>query len=163
MTQARREYSPSDVEIVDFPATPLMVLMHRGDPAILGKTIRRFIAWRRAHKLPPQRFATFNLAYNDPATTPPEAYRFGLGVATHQNYPPDESGVEPLTIPAGRCAKIRQIGPDSGIAGAVLYLYRAWLPQSGLSPRDFPLFFQRVTLFPDVLEAEMVTDIFLPV
>lgn len=163
MTHARRDYALTDVEPVDFPETPLMVLMHRGDPALLGETIRRFIDWRRAHKLPPQRFATFNLAYDDPATTPAEAYRFGLGVATHQNYPPDDSGLAPLTIPAGRCAKIRHIGPDSGIAGAVLFLYRVWLPQSGLIPRDFPLFFQRVTLFPDVPEADMVTDIFLPI
>lgn len=163
MTHARRDYALTDVELVDFPETPLMVLMHRGDPTLLGETIRRFIDWRRAHKLPPQRFATFNLAYDDPATTPAEAYRFGLGVATHQNYPSDDSGLAPLTIPAGRCAKIRHIGPDSGIAGAVLFLYRVWLPQSGLIPRDFPLFFQRVTLFPDVPEADMVTDIFLPI
>jgi AraC family transcriptional regulator len=37
-----------------------------------------------------------------------------------------------------------------------------WLPDSGESPGDFPLFFQRITFFPDVPEHEAATDIFLP-
>jgi AraC family transcriptional regulator len=36
------------------------------------------------------------------------------------------------------------------------------LPQSDEELRDFPLFFQRVSFFPDVAESEAVTDVFLP-
>lgn len=39
---------------------------------------------------------------------------------------------------------------------------RQWLPQSGEAPRDFPLFLERLTCFPDVPEHEAVVDIYLP-
>ena len=35
-------------------------------------------------------------------------------------------------------------------------------PASGEEPRDFPLYFQRVSFFPDVPEHEAITDVFLP-
>ncbi|HEX6929761.1 MAG TPA: GyrI-like domain-containing protein [Gammaproteobacteria bacterium] len=40
--------------------------------------------------------------------------------------------------------------------------YREWLPASGEELRDFPIFFHCITPFPDVLEGEMLTDIYLP-
>ena len=43
------------------------------------------------------------------------------------------------------------------------FLYSVWLPQSGEEPRDFPLFLQRVRMFPDVPEHEAITDVFLPI
>ena len=45
---------------------------------------------------------------------------------------------------------------------SILHLYANWLPGSGESPRDFPLFMQRVKFFPDVADSEAVTDIYLP-
>jgi hypothetical protein len=41
---------------------------------------------------------------------------------------------------------------------AALYLYRDWLPGSGEETRDFPLYCQRVSVFPDVPEHEAITD-----
>ncbi|WP_408605894.1 hypothetical protein [Mastigocladopsis repens] len=41
-------------------------------------------------------------------------------------------------------------------------MYSIWLPLSGEEPRDFPLYLQRVSFFPDVPEYEAITDIFLP-
>jgi AraC family transcriptional regulator len=63
---------------------------------------------------------------------------------------------------AGRCAKLRHVGSDDTLAATFKYLYATWLPASGEEPRDFPLFLQRVTFFPDVAEHEAVTDVFLP-
>ena len=37
----------------DVPPTPVAIMEHRGDPATLGATIQRFIAWRKAAGLPP--------------------------------------------------------------------------------------------------------------
>jgi AraC family transcriptional regulator len=42
------------------------------------------------------------------------------------------------------------------------FLYGTWLPMSGEEPRDFPLFMQRVTFFPDVAEHQAITDVYLP-
>ncbi|MEZ5535972.1 MAG: GyrI-like domain-containing protein [Thiolinea sp.] len=41
-------------------------------------------------------------------------------------------------------------------------LYREWLPDSGEELRDFPLFFNYLTLPPETPEHEMMTDIYLP-
>jgi AraC family transcriptional regulator len=154
--------APPLVRVVQFPATRLAMLEHRGSPLRLGDSIRSFIEWRKAHKLPPRLSATFNLVYNDPEETPPEAFRFGLGAATDKPIEPNEAGVAAFTIPPGRCALLRHAGSDDQLGRSILHLYSDWLPGSGEELRDFPLFMQRVAFFPDVSDSEAITDIYLP-
>ena len=153
---------PSQIRIVDFPATRVAALEHRGDPNRIGDTIRSFIEWRRRSALPPRLSATFNIAYDDPEQTPPEDFRFELCAATDKEIPPNAAGVAGKVIPGGRCAVLRHVGSDDTLPNSVRYLYREWLPNSEEEPRDFPLYFQRVSFFPDVPEHEAITDIFLP-
>ena len=150
------------VEIRDFPETRLAVLEHRGPPEQLGSSIQQFIAWRRANRLPPSQSATFNLIYDDPAVTAPEDYRFDLGAAVKHSVAANDQGIINKTIPACRCAVVRHIGHDQGLAPIVRYLYQQWLPANGEQPLDFPLFFQRLKFFPDVPEHQAVTEVFLP-
>lgn len=150
------------VEIVAFEATPIAVLEHRGDPALIGESVRRFIAWRKQVGLPPRHSATYNILYDNPAETPPADFRLDLGAATTRAVPPNDAGIIAKIIPAGRCAKLRHIGTEESFAAALFALYVDWLPQSGEELRDFPLFCQRISFFPDVPEHEAVTDIFLP-
>jgi AraC family transcriptional regulator len=156
------DFNPADVSIVDFPTTPLLVMTHHGDPAQVGATIRRFIAWRRAHRLPPARYATFNLFHTDPLTTRAEDCRMDIGVATDRAIDLAESGVMATTIPAGRCARLRLVGSSDNLEPAATWLYGRWLPTSGEELRDFPFFCQRVSYFPDVAEHSAVTDLFVP-
>ncbi|MGK9878855.1 GyrI-like domain-containing protein, partial [Salmonella enterica subsp. enterica] len=44
----------------------------------------------------------------------------------------------------------------------VWYLFREWLPASGETPRDFPVFFQYLNFVHEVAEHELLTDIYLP-
>jgi AraC family transcriptional regulator len=150
------------VRIVNFSAIRVAALEHRGSPLRLGETIRKFIDWRKANALPPRSSATFNINYNDPQETPPEEFRFTLCAATEQPIEPNEAGVAELTIPAGRCALLRHVGSDDQLGRSILHLYAQWLPASGETPRDFPLFMQRVKFFPDVADGEAITDIYLP-
>lgn len=150
------------VEIRQVNAIPVALLEHRGDPQLIGESIRRFIEWRKQNHLPPSRSATFNLLYDDPQTTPAAQYRLGLCAATEQPVLPNEFGVVPASIPAGRCAVMRYTGADDGLRDVVGYLYAQWLPQSGEELRDFPIYCQRIKFFPDVPENEAVIDIFLP-
>lgn len=151
-----------DIQIVHFPETRLALLEHRGSPLRLGDSIRAFIDWRRAHRLPPRLSATFNLVYHDADETPAEEFRFGLAAQTDLPIAPNDAGVVASTIPAGRCAKLRHVGSDDGLGSSIRRLYSEWLPGSGEEPRDFPLFMQRVSFFPDVADSEAVTDIYLP-
>ncbi|MEE4012542.1 GyrI-like domain-containing protein [Roseibium sp. FZY0029] len=150
------------VRIVDFPETPVAVLEHCGPPQEVPASVRRFIAWRKAYASPPSRSATFNILYDDPKTALPEDYRFAVCCAVTGPVKENAEGVVSASIPAGRCAVIRHAGPLDFAEEMIRALYRDWLPQSGEDLRDFPLFVQRLSFFPDVPEHEAQSDIFLP-
>lgn len=151
------------VKIITFNDTKIAVFEHRGDPRLIGNSVRSFIEWRKQNHLPPRVSATFNIAYNNSAEVAPEDYRIDLCAATDRPVADNPWGVVSKTIPGGRCAVLRHIGSDDTLAETVRYLYREWLPQSGEEPRDFPVYFQRVKFFPDVSENEAITDVFLPI
>jgi AraC family transcriptional regulator len=138
-------------------------MTHRGDPALIGNTIRRFIAWRKATGLLPKASATFNIFHPDPDDPAAELDRVELCAATDRTIAPNDQGVVAGIIPAGRCAVLRQVGGGDDLRATATWLYGQWLPRSGHEPRDFPMFAQRVSFFPDVPEQEAVTDIFLPI
>jgi AraC family transcriptional regulator len=154
-------FTDNDVRIIQFPETRVGILTHQGDPKLLGDTIRRFIGWRKAHGLSPNKSATFNLLHTDPETTEPADYRLGLCCAA-EKVDTNDAGVVAGVISAGRCATLRQSGNPHDLRPAVQFLYGDWLPRSGLELRDHPIFVQRVTLYPEVPEHEAITDIFLP-
>jgi AraC family transcriptional regulator len=158
----RADPSLQDVQIVDFPATPVGLLTHRGDLRTLNDSIRLFIDWRKRNSVAPRNSATFNILFDDPAATATADCRFGLAAATSRPIEPNDVGVVPMTLPAGRCARLRHHGPDDSLEHLVRWLYGAWLPASGHEPRDFPIFLQRRSFYPDVPANEAVTDILLP-
>lgn len=151
-----------EINIVDFKETLLAVLEHRGAPEKLGYTISQFISWRKENKFLPRASRTFNLIYDDPAVMTPGKYRFDVCASVKNPIQNNNYGVVNKVIPTGRCAVVRHIGSDDTIGYVVNYLYSDWLKQSGEELRDFPLFFERVSFFPDVSENEMITDIYLP-
>lgn len=155
-------FSTEDVKIREVKETPVAVMEHRGDPATIGATIQRFIAWRRANDLSPTVSPTYNVFHSDPRSTPAAEYRLDLCVAADRLIKSDGKGVKNGLIPAGRCAVLRVIGNSDNLEPAALYLYRNWLPASGEELRDFPLYCQRLSFFPEVPEHEAVTDLFLP-
>ncbi len=168
LKRVRRDTMPFDatstVTIIDLPEIQTACLDHLGPPARIGETIQRFIAWRKIHHLHPSKHATFNIIWCNPEDTPPDAFRMGLAVATNQNLTDQdrETGLSSVTLPAGRYAKLRHIGSDQTLGDSAFALYRDWLPQSGETPGDFPLVFQRIAFYPDVAEHEAITDILLP-
>lgn len=167
LTKARNKlmqinFSNSDVDIRDTPPIAVAVMEHRGDPLTIGATIQRFIAWRKANKLGPKTSATFTVFHSDPRTTPAKDYRLDLCAGTDRTCDSDEDGIRSGLIPGGRCAVLRVYGYSDDLEEAALFLYRDWLPESGEEPRDFPLYCQRISFFPDVPEHEAVTDLFLP-
>lgn len=157
-----RHFSDEQVRIVDFPATSVAVMEHRGASPLIGDTVRRFIAWRRQEGLLPKTNATFNIFHADPDACAPEDFRMDICVATEREIEPNGEGVTAGLIPEGRCAVLRQIGAGDELRAAAHFLYAEWLPRSGEELRDFPLFAQRVAYYPEVPEHEAVTDLFLP-
>lgn len=154
--------SRASVTIADAPTVRVAALEHRGSPATIHDSIRRFIAWRREAGLPPPRSATYNILHDDPDAVPPAAFRMDLCAAIDGPLAANAHGVVEKTIEGGRVAVLRHVGTDDTLGDAIAWLYRQWLPASGEETRDFPLHVQRVRFFPDVPENEAVTDVFLP-
>jgi AraC family transcriptional regulator len=161
-TLMQTTYTPDHVTIRDVAPTPVAIMEHRGDPATIGATIQRFIAWRKATGLSPKVSPTFNVFHSDPRTTPPVEYRMDLCVGTDRPIKANGERIEAGIIPGGRCAVLRVVGNTDNLEPAALYLYRDWLSASGEEARDFPLYCQRLTFFPEVAEHEAVADLFLP-
>jgi len=155
-------FNASDVTIQEVSPIPVAIMEHRGPPAKVGETIQRFIAWRKANGLSPRTSETFNVFHCDPRTTDPSDYRLDLCAGTERTFDADDQGVVSGIIPGGRCAVLRIVGNTDDLESAALYLYRDWLPKSGEEARDFPLYCQRVSFFPEVPEHEAVADLFLP-
>lgn len=152
-----------EVKLIEFPETLIAVMEHRGAPNLLGKTIQQFIEWRKINHLPPKKSKTFNLVYDDPAVIAPENFRFDLCCSVNDKVAPNDFGIVNKTIPKGRCAVVRHIGSDESIGMAVRFLYSTWLINSDFEVRDFSIFFESVSFYPDVPENEMITDIYLPI
>ena len=150
------------INIVTTADIRVAALEHRGDPARLSESIRKFIDWRKQQHLHPARHLTFNIVYDDVETVATADYRFDLCVATDLDVTGNPYGIVNKIIPGGRCAVLRHVGSDDLLRASVCYLYSQWLPESGEEPRDYPLYWQRVKFFPDVPEHEAVIDIHLP-
>lgn len=158
----QKTFSNDDVTIRTLPATPVAIMEHRGDPATLGTTIQRFIAWRKAQGLHPKNHPTFNVWRSERRPASPADYSVDLCVGTDQPIATNGELIKTGEIPAGRCAVLRVVGNTDNLEPAALFLYREWLPASGEETRDFPIYCQRLKFFPEVPEHEAVADVFLP-
>jgi AraC family transcriptional regulator len=152
-----------ETKIVDFPKTLIATIEHRAAPNLIGITIKKFIEWRKENQLPPSKSKTFNLVYDDPNITAPENYRFDVCCSIDHAIEENTYGIVNKVIPAGKCAVVRHIGSDDSIGLVLHYLYSEWLNNSNFEVRDFPIFFDRVSFFPEVPENEMITDVYLPI
>jgi AraC family transcriptional regulator len=151
-----------DVRIVDFPETRVAALEHHGPPALEHETARRLVQWRLRHRLSSDRHRTYGVHYTEPRTTPPEQHRVDFCVSVDEDVAPNPDGVVTKMIPGGRCAVARHLGSRANVSAAA-HLYEGWLPKSGETLRDFPIFFHYVNVGPNVQEHEMITDVYLPI
>lgn len=149
------------VQIVDFPETAVAALEHHGPAHLEHATVRKFIQWRIANGLSPDRHATYGLHYNDPAIVSFSAYRMDVCAAFDQPVEPNRTGVVNKVIAGGRYAMARHVGSREDIPAA-RYLRDVWLPASGETARPDPMIFHYVNVGPGVAEPEMITDVYLP-
>ena len=160
----QKTFTPDDVTIRDVPTTPVAIMEHRGDPATLGaNTIQRFIAWRMAARLHPRTSPTFNgLAFRAAACVAcriTKAWTFAYG--THE---PIEGRMASRSKPARSLADAARCCASS--ATSTIWspprstLSRLASLADGEEARDFPIYCQRLSFFPEVPEHEAVAELF---
>lgn len=151
-----------DVRIVEFPRTAVAVIEHVGPPALEHASVRRLVAWKLEHGLlDASRYRSYGVHYTDPRTTAPDKHRVDFCLSIDREVGPNPCGILDKVIPASRCALARDIGSRFDNQTAV-WLYSEWLPRSGESRGDFPMFFHYVNVGPNLRDEEMITDVYLP-
>ena len=150
-----------EVRIVEFPETRVAVAEHHGPPDLEYQTSKKLIAWRINNGLSPDKHHTYGVHYTDPQTVAPSEHRVDFCVSYENPVVPNSQGITSKMIPACRCAVARHLGSRKHNSVAIS-LCQDWLPSSGESLGDFPIFFHYVNVGPHVQEHEMVTDVYLP-
>lgn len=155
-------FTQDQVTIREMDPVRVAIFEHRGDPATIGATIERFIAWRKAAGLSPRTNPTFNIWHSERRPANPAEYRMDLcvGVSVDQAIEAGGEAVRIGEIPGGRCAVLRVTGDTHDLEPAALYLYRDWLPASDEEMRDFPIYCRRYFL--DEPGQGTAAELFLP-
>ncbi|WP_317932220.1 AraC family transcriptional regulator [Halioxenophilus sp. WMMB6] len=159
----RSEGQTMTVTIVDFPETKIAYLTHRGAPESVLNTVSQFIDWRKTTGLSPVKTsATYGIPNGDPNTMPAEDFRWDVCGTIEADVPDNAFGVTTGFIPGGRCVRVRHLGSLDNLDQTVYPIYREWLPAQGEEPGDFPCFFHYLNFVHEVAEAELMTDVYIP-
>ncbi len=151
------------VEIVTFAETKVAAIEHCGSPAREHETVRKLVAWKLENGLlDASKHRHYGIHYTDPRTVPASEHRVDFCLSVDEHIGPNNPyAIVNKVIPACRCARARDVGSRSNNRAAA-YLYEAWLPRSGESVGDAPIFFHYVNVGPNVRDEEMITDVYLP-
>ncbi len=159
-----KEQIDMQINIVEFKATRVAKLEHRGNPDRVLESAGKFIEWRKQTKLSPVKSSnTYGVAYDDPSNTTAKDFRFDICGSVKGDVPENPQGIIAGEIPGGRCVVVRHLGSHDKMDDKIRYLYSEWLPASGEELRDFPCFFHYLNLIPEVQEHQLITDIYLPI
>ncbi|XNM60038.1 GyrI-like domain-containing protein [Escherichia coli] len=89
-----------DVNIIDFPSIPVAMLPHRCSPELLTTAWRNLSCGVKRQGLSPvNQSQTFGVAWDDPATTAPEAFRFDICGSVSEPIPDNRYGVSNGELP----------------------------------------------------------------
>lgn len=99
--------------------------------------------------------------YDSPADTKPADLRSHAGLEAPADLP-IEAPLEEVTLPPGRHAVLTFTGPYAGLPAAYDQLMGVWLPQSGETPADSPMFEVYLNSPMDTPPEALVTEVCLP-
>ena len=146
------------VEIVNFSETKVALIRHRGSPDQEHETVHKLIAWKIENRfLDQKKYRSYGLHYADSLSD----HRVDFRLSVEDDVGPNPYGIENGRISSLRCAVARDVGSRFNNQAAP-YLHNIWLPQSREIKADYPLIFHYVNVGPDVLEKDMITDVYLP-
>ncbi len=151
------------VEIIQFPKLKVAVLEHLGSPDRVMETAAAFIAWRKESGLSPVNSSrTFGIPNGDPKRMEPQDFRWEVCGSILEDVPENKYGVQKGFIPAGLCAKVRHLGSYDALEQSIYPIYQEWIPTQDLELRDYPCFFEYHNFIHEVNEADLITDIYIP-
>lgn len=136
------------------------VLEYRGDPSSMGQSVNKLVSWAKSLPISvkPKAGDAFGYAYDDPATTKPENFRFDLALTIPENLVIKDENIHERYLPEGRYAVTVHNGSRDNIGETIYALLRDWLPQSGEELGNLPCLFCYQNFDHEVADTELVTE-----
>ncbi len=160
--QSRERAHPMfDVTLDTQPDRTLAVVSHTGPYLEIGKAFESIGAIASARNLWPQVRGMVGIYMDDPDSVAAENLRSfaGIELAPGVTVPSD---LQRYDLPGGKVARLRFVGPYSGLHAAYGYLFGDWLPKSGEEPADMPSYEVYLNGPADTAPEDLITDICLP-
>lgn len=143
------------------PERRLAAVPHKGPYPEIGRAFEKLGSTVAARGLC-GRFGNMVVVYYDsPADVKPADLRSHAGLEAPEDLPLDPP-LEELRLPAGRQAVLPFTGPYAGLPAAYDQLFGVWLPGSGETPADSPMFEVYLNNPMDTAPDDLVTEVCLP-
>ncbi len=160
-TQLRGEFIMFTVDTDTMPQRELGAILHKGSYTNIGQCFEKLATLAGEKNLWPVVRGMIGVHYDDPNVVEESELRAhaSLWLAPGTALPEE---LEAVVLPAGDCAILHYKGPYTAIKVAYDYLYGDWLPKSGQEPANAPPFEIYLNSPADTPEADLLTDIVLP-
>ena len=155
------ELAMYSVQLRQIEPLRLAAFDHVGPYMEIGPVFERLFAWAGGRGLLRPDTRMIGLYYDDPAAVPAAKLRSKACVTLPDGVTPD-ADAQLVKLPGGRHAVVQHKGPYAELEQAYRWLYREWLPSSGLEPEDRPIFEEYLNNPRELPPSEWLTDICLP-
>jgi AraC family transcriptional regulator len=143
------------------PARRLAAVPHKGPYHEIGRAFEKLGSTVAARGFYGRFGNMVGVYYDSPADVKPADLRSHAGLESPADLP-IEAPLEVVTLPAGRHAVLTFTGPYAGLPAAYDQLFGVWLPQSGETPGESPVFEVYLNSPMDTPPEDLVTEICLP-
>lgn len=140
--------------------TLVVALRHTGECSALNATFGMVWNWAVEAGLIANLQGIYGVSLDDPQSVEEADLRFEACLALGETAPPAPFRV--LTLAGGPVARLRHHGSYQGIEAATQSLVEDWLLPSGREPADHPIFNHYLNDPDQTPEADLITDIYLP-
>jgi AraC family transcriptional regulator len=150
------------VEIVEQPVIRGAALRHVGSYQRIGETFGRLGAIAAGDGSLAKGARMFAAYHDDPRTTPEAQLRSDAAVeiGSAGKVP---AGLTEVSLPAGRYAVTRYVGPYDGLPAVWMQLMGEWFPTSGQRRRDGVSYELYLNDPSRAAKEELITEIYVPV
>lgn len=155
--------APLQVQVTALEPFDVVVLRTRGAFDDLDQAFGQVFAWAAEQGLAEHLQALVGIALNDHRDVPADACEFECGMGFGRALAHIPAPLRALTLGGGEYAVLRHVGGYAGLDAATDALLRQWLPDSGRTLRDAPLYYHYLDDPEDVPEAILRADICVPV
>lgn len=150
-----------DVSIADRPDRQLAALGHTGPYLEVGSKFEQLGAIVATRNLFPSVRGMVGIYYDDPNAVAEKDLRSHACFQLADGTPvPDD--LEAISIDGGKTAVLLFKGPYAGLKGAYDFLFGAWLPKSGETPRNQPSYEVYLNNPAETAPEDLLTEICLP-